>query len=136
MIACDTNVYVYALSDDDPARRTRAVSLLSGLSKADTVMLWQVTCEFAAVLTRSRSKRPVTSEAFDAMLALRGRFPLILPSPAVLDLALDLHRKNQVSYWDALLLGACLDAGVTRLYTQDLQSAPAIRGIEIVDPFR
>ena len=136
MIACDTNVYVYALSDDDPGRRARAVSLLSSLSKTDTVMLWQVACEFAAVLTRPRPKRRVADEAFDAMLALRGRFPLILPSPTVLDRGLDIHRKDQISYWDAMLLAACLEADVTRLYTQDLQSAPSIRGIEIVDPFR
>jgi len=135
MIACDTNIYVYALSEDDPARRARAVSLLSSLTKADAVMLWQVACEFAAVVTRTHRRRAVPPEAFDVMRALRGRFPLVLPSPHVLDRALDIHREDQVSFWDALLLAACLDAGVTRLYTQDRQSAPIIRGIEIVNPF-
>jgi predicted nucleic acid-binding protein len=65
---------------------------------------------------------------------VRARFPLVLPGPSVLDRGLELHRKHQVSYWDSLLLAACEDYGVTRLYSEDFQASPRVAGVEIVNP--
>jgi predicted nucleic acid-binding protein len=35
-----------------------------------------------------------------------------------------------------MLLAACADAGVERLYSEDVQSCPSISGVEIVNPFQ
>jgi len=40
------------------------------------------------------------------------------------------------SSWDAILVAACLDYGVTRLYTEDLHHGLRIDSLEIVNPFR
>ncbi len=136
MIACDTNIYVYALDTGDSRRQKKAVGLLKSLNPTGTVLLWQVACEFGAVMARIRQKRKLPETIFDEVKALRGQFTLIRPSPDILDHAFDIHARDQVSYWDSLLLAACVEAGVTRLYTQDRQSAPTIRGVEIVNPFR
>ena len=58
-----------------------------------------------------------------------------MPTPSAFDEGLRMLQEYQLSYWDALLLGACRDAGVTRLYTEDRQSRPVIEGVEIVSPF-
>lgn len=34
-----------------------------------------------------------------------------------------------------MLLAACVDAGVTQLFSEDLQSSPTIRGVRIINPF-
>lgn len=35
------------------------------------------------------------------------------------------HLDRQCSYWDAMIIAACLEAGVTRLYSEDLPGAGA-----------
>jgi predicted nucleic acid-binding protein len=135
MIAFDTNVLIYALSIDNPAKREAAIALIQATPISDVVLLWQVACETGAVLVRLRDRRKVPDEVFTEMRAIRDRFPLVLPTPAILDVALDIQRRDQVSYWDAMLLAACVEAGVTRLFSQDTQSAPSIRGVQIVNPF-
>lgn len=135
MNAIDANVFVYALVPDGSAKSDRAETLLGRLTTADTVIVWQVACEVGSVLAKLRSKGRADDTVFDAFRSLRDMFPVVLPTEHVLDEGTRIHREHQVSYWDAMLLAACAEAGVTRLYTEDLQSAPRIAGIEIVNPF-
>lgn len=74
-------------------------------------------------------------DILDAMLGLRARFPLILPSADILDLGLRIHREHQVSYWDAMLLAACTEAGVDRLYSEDVPGRPEVAGVIVLNPF-
>ncbi len=62
-------------------------------------------------------------------------FPLILPTPGVLERARALHLREGWSFWDATLVGACIEAGVARLYTEDLPARAKIESLEIVSPF-
>ncbi|MEK6701786.1 MAG: hypothetical protein AABZ53_05955 [Planctomycetota bacterium] len=71
----------------------------------------------------------------EAIASLRTCFPIVLPQLTTLDRSLRIHAEFQVSSWDALLIAACADAGVTRLYTEDMQSRPVIEGVELVNPF-
>jgi predicted nucleic acid-binding protein len=62
---------------------------------------------------------------------------LVLPSDSVLNRAEQLTTRASVSFWDAMLLAACREGGITRLFTEDFDaslSKPA--GVEIVNPFR
>lgn len=136
MNAVDTNVFVYAMHGPDERKRAQAVSLLGGLRETNTVMLWQVACEIGSVFSRYIVQKALPPEAFESIAAARDRFPLALPSADVLRIGLEIHRQRQVSYWDALLIAACIDAGATRLYTEDDQGMPVIDGVEIVNPFR
>jgi predicted nucleic acid-binding protein len=135
MIAVDTNVLVYAVDANETLKGPRAVALLEEIAPQQAILLWQVVCEFGAALSRRQAAgqfRIQVPEVVDAWLEI---FPLALPTRAVLSTAWRLQSQFQVSYWDAMLLAACRDAGVTRLYTEDLQSRPIIEGIEIVNPF-
>jgi predicted nucleic acid-binding protein len=65
--------------------------------------------------------------------------PLVLPTKTVLEQARALHTEQQWSFWDALIVAACLDAGVTRLYTEDTPGRSTFGGpkpLEIVNPFQ
>jgi predicted nucleic acid-binding protein len=46
-----------------------------------------------------------------------------------------LHFESQWSYGDGLIVGACLEAGVMRLYSEDLPGVGVPGGLEIVNPF-
>jgi predicted nucleic acid-binding protein len=61
-----------------------------------------------------------------------GRFRQ--PSAVALLHARELHLSRGVSFWDAMILGACVDAKVEILYTQDL-SAASISSPRLINPF-
>lgn len=44
--------------------------------------------------------------------------------------------RFSLSFWDALLIGTCLEAGVERLYSEDFDAYPEIDGLQIINPFR
>ncbi len=58
-----------------------------------------------------------------------------MPARETLTRAQQLHLDHQWSFWDALIVAACLDAGVTRFYTEDLPGRKLPDGLEIVNPF-
>ena len=58
-----------------------------------------------------------------------------MPTASVLDRALELTGKYSLSHWDSMLLGACLEAGVDTLYTEDMGAPTAYDGIRLVNPF-
>ena len=65
---------------------------------------------------------------------LSALFPLILPSPGAFERFGVLHAQDGWSFWDAMIVAGCLEAGITRLYSEDLPGH-AIPQLEIVNPF-
>jgi predicted nucleic acid-binding protein len=64
--------------------------------------------------------------------------PFSLPTREALIVAQRLHLESQWSFWDALIVGACVDcvdAGVTRLYLEILPGGPVPEGLAIINPF-
>lgn len=49
--------------------------------------------------------------------------------------AIDLHRLNAISFWDALIVRAALDGGCSVLFSEDLHAGQRIEGLRVVNPF-
>lgn len=133
MKAVDTNVLIYANDQRDPRKHSIAVSLVKGLD--DGALPWQVICEFLAA---SRKLEPLgfsLAKAWVYLEKLRSTWQTVIPGWNVQVRAYGLTRRYSISYWDALLIGACVDAGVERLYSEDLDTHDGIDGLEIVNPF-
>lgn len=63
-------------------------------------------------------------------------FELVIAAGSrVLDRAKHLHLNRNVAFWDAMIIAACLDAGVRRLYSEDLPGDD-IEGLSIRNPFK
>ncbi len=133
MIAFDTNVLIYCCDKGDPRRRAVALDLVS--SADDGVLLWQVAAEFIAASRKLASQGFTAAAAWARLSELLDLFPLVLPTPDVLDGARRLHAEQQVAFWDAMLLAACTAAGVTRLYSEDLPGRADLGSLEIANPF-
>lgn len=133
MIALDTNVLIYACDASDPRRQKIAIDLIS--STTDGVIPWQVACEFIAA---SRKLAPLgfTSEtAWERLEEILQLLPLQVPSAGALTRAQILHVQHQVSFWDAMILGSCLEAEVDLLYSEDVPGLTVIEGLRVVNPF-
>jgi predicted nucleic acid-binding protein len=102
----------------------------------ETVLLWQVAVEFLNCLRRWESKGKITSAEVEAHFHdVWTMFPLQLPTESYIDRSFDLRRRYMLSHWDSLLLAACQEAGVTRLYSEDLQNGANYDGVTVINPF-
>jgi predicted nucleic acid-binding protein len=133
MTGFDTNVLIYACDKTDPRKRRIALDQIH--STTDGVVLWQVACEFIAVSRKLSEQGFLPADAWIRLSELLKFFPLVIPTPAVLGRARALYLEQQWSFWDAMIVGACLDAGVTRLYSEDLPGRPAPQPLQIINPF-
>jgi predicted nucleic acid-binding protein len=66
---------------------------------------------------------------------LRSLLPLVLPTSAILDRALDLTGRYSLSHWDSMVIGACLEANVDTLYTEDMGAPTTYDGVRLINPF-
>ena len=134
MNAVDTNVLVYVRDPRDPAKQQEAVKLTT--SMGDGALLWQVACEFVSASRKLAPFGFTQAEAWRELERLRRLWTMILPSENVLTRAEQLTATHNLSFWDSLLLAACIEGGVTRLYTEDFDaSLSRATGIEIINPF-
>lgn len=125
----DTNVLVYAQQTGNKGDRARA--LLAGGGRLSV----QVLNEFTAVARRKQGKswREI-AEAIDDALALVDP-----PRPLTLALHADaraLAARHDLSFYDALIVAAALDAGCDSLWSEDMQDGRTIGPLVIRNPFR
>jgi predicted nucleic acid-binding protein len=124
----DTNILVYAQQVDGKADRARALFAAGGKLSV------QVLNEFTAVSRRKQKRdwREIAEAISDV---------LVLVDPP-LALTFDLHaaaralaEDHRLSFYDALIVAAALEAGCDILYSEDMQHGRTIGGLSIVNPF-
>jgi predicted nucleic acid-binding protein len=85
-----------------------------------------VTRKLAKPLSSSKAREIVEEYLTWRVLENTGRM--------LLD-AIDLQKKAQLSFWDALIVQAALDGGCERLYSEDLNAGQRFGAMVIVNPF-
>lgn len=132
----DSNVFVYLFDETDAAKRTRAEELVRPKSDAGTAVIsFQVVQETLNVITR-KLKVPVTPEDARRFLG-EVLMPLwrVMPSQQLYQRGIDIQSRYRYGFYDALIIAAALDAGCTRLYSEDMQNGQPIEGLTIENPF-
>jgi predicted nucleic acid-binding protein len=124
----DTNILVYAATSD--SKKQRAADCLSRGGRASV----QVFNEFVHV-----ARRKLRHDWPQIELAL-GLFRASLDEvvPVTMNThggAVVLAREHGLSFFDALIVAAALEAGCDTLYSEDLQDGRVIGGLTIVNPF-
>lgn len=138
MNAVDTNVFVYALDDNEPVKQSKAQALVDRLVRppGDTMLLWQVAGELLSCLRKWESAGRISEADVQAHFRdVLSMFPLRIPTGNSFDIAFDLRARFSLSHWDSMLLAACKEASVTTLYSEDLDSKTDYDGLTVVNPF-
>ena len=138
MNAVDTNVFVYALDDSEPAKQAKARELLDRLVQPpiDTVLPWQVAGELLNCLRKWESADRITAADVEANFRdVLSMFPLRLPDARTFEVSFDLRARFSLSHWDSMLLAACKEAGITTLFSEDLGAGTNYDGVTVVNPF-
>ena len=132
----DTNIFVYAATDDDPAKASVASSLVRrALSTHKGVVSFQVVQEFFNVAFKRFAPRmsPAESEAyidgvFLPMLRIHSSASLYIE-------ALALYRKHSLAWYDSLIVSAALQAECAILYSEDMQHGQRFGALQVRNPF-
>jgi len=114
MNAIDTNVLLYSVDRNEPAKQLKAQQLLQQLhSTAEpTLLLWQVLGELVQQLRRWRDQGRLSPQEFSQHIqAFRHLFPLALPTAQAFEAAMNLAERYTFSHWDSMILGACKSRG-------------------------
>lgn len=133
----DTNVFVYQLERIDTRKAAIADRLIrQGMTNGTACISFQVIQECFNTALR-KADIPLTENELRRYLEL-VLTPLlrIHSSISLYHSSLDIHSRYGFSYYDSLIVAAALEAGCTRLYTEDLQHGQQIQQLTIVDPFR
>lgn len=133
MNAVDTNILIYVNDPRDRVKQEIAVSLISDL--VDGILLWQVACEYLAASRKLESLGYDRVQAYQYIRDLQQVWYTALPTWMVLDRAENLMNRFSLSHWDAMIVAACLEAKVQRLYTEDFGYSN-IDTLEIINPFK
>ena len=116
-----------------------AASALSAENKIKISRISRETSPAAGDLAAAQKLAPF---GFDSAAAVRrihllGEvWPVVLPTWETHQRAGRLMSTRSLSWWDALIVAACLEAGVERLYSEDLSAGERMEGLEIVNPMR
>lgn len=133
----DTNILVYAHDITGGRKRTIAQTLLEGLWLEGTGSLSiQVLQEFYVTLTRKLEADAVAPRAARALISTYARWSTHRPGAPDVLAAIDLHQRQQLSFWDAMIVTSAASLGCTQLFTEDLNHGQTISGVQITDPFR
>jgi predicted nucleic acid-binding protein len=132
----DTNVLVCLFDARDAAKQTRAAELFESLATSEytPIVSTQVLQESFVALTRKLSM-----DARDAVISLKmlgdtGFTTQVIRPPVVLRAATRVT-NDKLSFWNALIVEAALEAGCTVLFSENLQVGRSFNELTIRNPF-
>jgi predicted nucleic acid-binding protein len=131
----DTNVWVYAVDEADPAKRARALELLAPSPDSNVVVSTQVLIEFYVVVTRKLAT-PLAAEAAQAMVDEMARLPVVPTDSQLVLSAIAGSREWAISLWDALIIRAAEASGCDVVLSEDLTHGARYGSIRVENPFR
>jgi predicted nucleic acid-binding protein len=132
----DTNILIYAEDRDAKAKHRAARDLVVDLwNRRDGVVSVQVLQEFYVTATRKLKKLLAASRAKEIVEEYLTWTVIDNTGPMLLD-AIELQRKAQLSFWDALIVQAAIQAGCDRLYSEDLNAGQRFGSLVVINPLK
>jgi len=130
----DTNILLYAEDRDAKGKHVLARDLILQLwDDREGVLSIQVLQEFYVNATR-KLKKPLSSPKALEIVEEYLTWTVVENTSALLTSAIRLQTKAQLSFWDAMVVQAAIEAGCERLYSEDLNDGQRIGSLVIVNP--
>jgi predicted nucleic acid-binding protein len=133
-IFVDTNILVYAHDLSAGDRHAKVSSVIEGLWEAETgVLSTQVLQEFYVTVTR-KIKNPLKPAEAREIIRNYLAWPMQINDLETTIRASEIEEKNNLSFWDALIVAAALRLQAKKIITEDLNHGQIIEGILIENP--
>jgi predicted nucleic acid-binding protein len=132
----DTNILIYAHDTDAGDKHSKARDLIRSLwDDGSGTLSTQVLQEFY-VTVRRKIPRPLLPAQARGIIESYLVWEVVQNAPASILRASELEERYQLSFWDALIIGAAMEANAERILTEDLNHGQMVEGVLIVNPFR
>lgn len=132
----DTNISIYDLDSSDKLKQCIATAIIrSALDSGTACISYQVVQECLNVALR-KAEIPLDVRQSEAYLT-RVLVPMwrVMPSEKLYHRAIQIQARTRYAFYGSLIIAAAIDAGCSRLYTEDLQHGQEIEGLRIENPF-
>jgi len=132
----DTHAFIYQREARDERKSAITGRIIrEGVKTGNACIGFQVVQECLNTVLR-KAEVPLGTDGarayLETVLAPLFRVPA---SIALYHRGLDIQARYRYAFYDALIIAAALDAGCTRLYSEDLQHGQQIEGLTIENPF-
>jgi predicted nucleic acid-binding protein len=131
----DTNVLLYSISTQ-PEEAAKAAKAREALQSHDLVLSVQVLQEFYVQATRKSRPDPLTHDEALAFIHSWRRFPTCDMTLEVLDDALEIKARYQLSYWDSAIIAAAKARDCSELLSEDMSDGQDYGGVKVVNLFK
>ena len=132
----DTNILVYAEDRDTKKKHEAARDLVVELwDQRIGVLSIQVLQEFYITITR-KLKKPLASTKALEVIEEYLTWTVVENTGRLLTSAIELQQKAHLSFWDAMVVQAAIDAGCDKLYSEDMNAGQRFGSLVIVNPFK
>jgi len=132
----DTNILMYAHDMSAGEKHERAKALVEELWRDRTGVLSTQVLQELAVNLRRKAGRPLDTTATREIVADYLTWQVIVNDGDSILEALDLERRYQISFWDALVVQAAQASGAEVLYSEDLSDGQKYGAVRVTNPFR
>jgi predicted nucleic acid-binding protein len=131
----DSNVLVYAVSNDEPEKQGRAREIVArGFKEGCFAISTQVMFEVYVNVTQKAKIGLPPRDALEYVQAFT-EWPVVEMTPEMVLSALGLAQRSKISPWDAAILEAARQAGCKRVLSEDLGDGQIYGGITVENPF-
>ena len=128
----DTNIWLYAFVEAGDSSKSAIASKL--ITAIEPVISTQVINEVCVNLLRQVSFSE--DQIAELVEAFYGKYRVVELGRAALLTASRLRRTYSLSFWDSTIVSAALNAGVSLLYSEDMQHGMLFEGsLQVRNPF-
>ena len=134
MIFLDTNVLVYASTEQDARKRSIAELLIDeSIRNGNGAISFQVLREFANVMFK---KFGLAADEVRRTLSIFGDLPRVPESEDLLDRGMEIKERYGIPFYDALIVASAEAAGCDTIYSEDMADGAVYGSVHVVDPFK
>ena len=131
----DTNVLVYAHDITAGSKHIQAKTLIGNLwNSGHGCLSIQVLQEFYVTVVQ-KVANPLLPEVTARIISDLSQWRLHVPEVDDVLEAIDIHQRNRLSFWDALIICSAKKLGCTVLLTEDLNNGQFYEGVQAQNPF-
>jgi predicted nucleic acid-binding protein len=129
----DTNVLTYLFDYSETKKQAQAERRLRAETR-EIFVSTQVLQELYVSLTKGR-KPIATPEVAERAVREASRYSVVHVDAALIFAGIEASRKHRISFWDAVIVRAAVQADCETLLSEDLNAGQIIDGVRVDNPF-
>ena len=129
-IFCDSNIFLYAFSDQDEKKKTVASDIITS------------DCTISAQVINEVSSNMIKKFKFDNqkikkfVTACYEKYEILNFSKEIFLMAGNIREEYNISYYDSLIISTAINSACDILYSEDMQHNQQIETLTIINPFK